>query len=344
VYEGLAQGREDLRRLGTMDVAWAVFRHGNPITENAATQFAQSLCELTMNERDPSPMTADSPESMPPVEVGDARIPALGLGTWQNTGPQCAETVENALNMGYRHVDTAQVYGNEAEVGRGLAAADVDREDVFLTTKVWRSNLQPDDVHTSVRMSLSRLGVDAVDLLLAHWPHPLVPVEETLGAMAELQQEGLVRHLGVSNFTASQLREALRVSDTPLVTDQVLYHPYKNQSALRSVCAEHDVALTAYSPLARGEVLEDETLADIGAGYDKSAAQVALRWLIQQDGVVAIPKATGRDHLAANLDIFDFSLSEAEMKQIHDLAPSLGMRLTNALPSVMRNLPFTPPA
>jgi diketogulonate reductase-like aldo/keto reductase len=278
------------------------------------------------------------------VESGDAHIPALGLGTWQNTGPQCVETVQNALEMGYRHIDTAQIYGNEEEVGRGLVAADVDREDIFLTTKVWRSNLQADDVHTSVRMSLSRLGVDTVDLLLVHWPHPLVPVEETLGAMAELQEEGLVRHLGVSNFTASQLREALRAADTPLVTDQVLYHPYKDQSALQSVCAEHDVALTAYSPLGRGAVLEDETLADIGARYDKSAAQVALRWLVQQDGVVAIPKATGRDHLAANLEIFDFSLSEAEMEQIHDLRPSLGMRMQNVLPSIMRNLPFTPPA
>lgn len=281
---------------------------------------------------------------MPYVEAGNARIPALGLGTWQNTGPQCAESVQNALDMGYRHIDTAQVYGNEEEVGRGLAAADVDREDVFLTTKVWRSNLQPDDVHTSVRMSLSRLDVEAVDLLLAHWPHPLVPVEDTLGAMAELQEEGLVRHLGVSNFTASQLRDALRAADAPLVTDQVLYHPYKDQSALQSVCAEHDVALTAYSPLGRGAVLSDETLAEIGARHDKSAAQVALRWLIQQDGVIAIPKATGRDHLAANLDILDFSLSEAEMSRIHELRPSLGMRVTNALPSVMRNLPFTPPA
>jgi len=288
-------------------------------------------------------MTVDS-VSMTHVESGDAHIPALGLGTWQNTGPQCVETVQNALEMGYRHIDTAQIYGNEEEVGRGLAAADVDREDIFLTTKVWRSNLQADDVHTSVRMSLSRLGVDAVDLLLIHWPHPLVPVEETLGAMTELQEEGLVRHLGVSNFTASQLREALCAADTPLVTDQVLYHPYKDQSALQSVCAEHDVALTAYSPLGRGAVLEDETLADIGARHDKSAAQVALRWLVQQDGVVAIPKATGRDHLAANLEIFDFSLSEAEMEQIHDLRPSLGMRMQNVLPSIMRNLPFTPPA
>lgn len=278
------------------------------------------------------------------VNAGGARIPALGLGTWQNTGAQCAESVERALEMGYRHLDTAQVYGNEAAVGRGLATADVTREDVFLTTKVWRSNLRPYDVRTSVRKSLSRLGVDAVDLLLVHWPHPLVPVAETLGAMAELQSEGLVRYLGVSNFTASQLREAIRASDAPLVTDQVLYHPYKDQSALRTACAETDVALTAYSPLARGAVLDEETLAEIGAKHDKSAAQVALRWLIQQDGVVAIPKATDRDHLAENVEVVDFSLTEGEMARVHDLHPSLGMRVKNALPSIMRSLPFTPPA
>jgi diketogulonate reductase-like aldo/keto reductase len=287
-------------------------------------------------------MATDTSPSLPYVEAGGARIPALGLGTWQNTGPQCTETVRRALDLGYRHVDTAQVYGNEAAVGEGLAAADVAREDVFLTTKVWRTNLRPDDVRTSVRQSLSRLGVEAVDLLLIHWPHPLVPVDATLGAMAELQDEGLVRHLGVSNFTASQLREALRVADSPLVTDQVLYHPYKDQSALRSICAERDVALTAYSPLGRGAVLEDETLAEIGAPYDKSAAQVALRWLVQQENVVAIPKATGRDHLAANLDLLDFSLSDAEMERIHALRPSLGMRVKNVLPSIMRTLPFTP--
>lgn len=290
------------------------------------------------------PMTADLPSSMPIVEVGDARIPALGLGTWQNTGPQCAETVRNALELGYRHVDTAQMYGNEAEVGEGLAAADVHREDIFLTTKIWRSNLRRDDALSSVRVSLSKLGVDVVDLLLIHWPHPLVPVEETLGAMEELRDEGLVRHLGVSNFTAAQLQEAIRAANAPLITDQVLYHPYKDRSDLRSVCAEHDVALTAYSPLGRGAVLSDETLVDIGARHDKCAAQVALRWLIQQDGVVAIPKATGRDHLAANLGIFDFSLSATEMEQIRGLRPGLGMRVKNAMPSIMRNLPFTPPA
>ena len=276
----------------------------------------------------------------PAVEVGGATIPKLGLGTWQNTGEQCADTVATALELGYRHVDTAQAYDNEERVGEGLAAADVDRADVFLTTKVWRSNLRYDDVVDSVHGSLDRLGVDAVDLLLIHWPHPRVPVEETLRAMADLRDDGLVDHLGVANFTRSQLAEALRVADGPLVTDQVLYHPFKDQSDLRAFCVDEDVALTAYSPLARGAVVGDDLLAEIGRRHDKTAAQVALRWLVQQEGVVAIPKATGPEHLAENLAVFDFSLTDAEMARIHERRPGIGRRLRNLAPSLMRRVPF----
>ncbi len=274
------------------------------------------------------------------VEAGGACIPKLGLGTWQNTGRNCTESVRTALELGYRHVDTAQMYGNEAEVGEGIAAADVDREDLFLTTKVSRSNLRRGDVIESVHESLDRLGVDYVDLLLIHWPHPRVPVAETLGAMAELREEDLVEHLGVSNFTRSQLREAMDAVDAPIVADQVLYHPYKDQSALREFCAEQSVALTAYSPLARGAVLDDDVLARMGRRYDKSAAQVALRWLLQQEGVVAIPKASSREHVEANLDVFDFSLTDEEMARIHDLEGGLGTRLKNRLPALMRRVPI----
>jgi 2,5-diketo-D-gluconate reductase B len=273
------------------------------------------------------------------VEAGGARIPTLGLGTWQNGGEQCTEAVRTALNMGYRHVDTAQAYDNEAAVGEGIRQADVDREEVFLTTKVWRSNLRSDDVGTAVRESLDRLGVDAVDLLLIHWPHPRVPFEETLNEMNDLRDAGLVAHLGVSNFTLAQLQEAIAVSDAPIVADQVLYHPYKDQSALHEFCVENDVALTAYSPLARGTVLDDEVLADIGERHGKSAPQVALRWLVQQENVVAIPKASSADHLADNRDVFDFSLSEAEMQRIDALEPGLGRRLRNRLPALMRRVP-----
>lgn len=213
------------------------------------------------------------------VDAGGAHIPALGLGTWQLTGTTCTDVVETALEMGYRHIDTAQFYDNEAAVGKGLAAADVSRKEVFLTTKAWRTNLRADDVLSSVRQSLNALGVDVIDLLLIHWPHPRIPLAETLGAMEALQSEGVVRHLGVSNFTRSQLQNALRIANVPLVANQVLYHPYKDQSDLQTFCADHDVALTAYSPLARGAVLSDEGLQAIGKEYDKSAAQVALRWL-----------------------------------------------------------------
>jgi diketogulonate reductase-like aldo/keto reductase len=274
------------------------------------------------------------------VVAGGARIPAIGLGTWQNTGEQCAETVETALELGYRHLDTAQVYDNERRVGEGLAAADVDREDVFLTTKLWRSNLRAPDVRDSVRDSLDRLGVDRVDLLLIHWPHPRVPIEETVGAMGDLVDGGLVSHIGVSNFTAGQVAAAAEAADHPIVTDQVLYHPYVDQTGRLAACRDRGVALTAYSPLARGDVLDDPVLAEIGNRYDKSAAQVSLRWLVQQDGVLAIPKATGRAHLAANLAVFDFALTDAEMARVGDRRPGLRRRVANRLPALMRRLPL----
>ncbi|QGA81444.1 aldo/keto reductase [Halomicrobium sp. LC1Hm] len=273
------------------------------------------------------------------VEAGGASIPKIGLGTWQNTGTACTETVRTALDLGYRHVDTAQVYDNERAVGEGIAAADVDRDDIFLTTKVWRSNLRREAVVSTVQESLATLGVDYVDLLLIHWPHPRVPVEEPLAAMAELRERGLVEHLGVSNFTRSQLRAAGDAVDAPIVADQVLYHPYKDQSALREYCVDAGVALTAYSPLARGRVLGDDLLARIGDRYDRTPAQVALRWLVQQDGVVAIPKSTSRDHLADNLAVFEFSLTDDEMARIHELEGGFKTKLRNRLPALMRRLP-----
>jgi diketogulonate reductase-like aldo/keto reductase len=274
------------------------------------------------------------------VDAAGASIPALGLGTFQLSGAECRQTVETALELGYRHIDTAQRYDNERAVGEAIDAAPVDREDVFLTTKVWRSNLRPDDVRAAATASIDRLGVDSVDLLLAHWPHPRVPVAETLEAMAALREEGLTRHVGVSNFTRSQLSEAMAVSDAPLVTDQVLYHPFVDQEGLREFCGASGVALTAYSPLARGTVTDSDALAAIGGRYDKTAAQVALRWLVQQDGVVAIPRSSGREHLAENIDIFDFELTDAEMERVGNLSPGPWMRLRNTIPSLVRALPL----
>ena len=277
---------------------------------------------------------------MESIDTGGAHVPKIGLGTWQNQGQTCVDAVRTALELGYRHVDTAQMYENEAAVGRAIEAADVSRDELFLTTKVWRSNLRYDDVIETVEASLDDLGTDYVDLLLVHWPHPRVPIEETLGAMTELRGRGTVRHIGVSNFTAAQLQEAIRIADSPIVTNQVLYHPYADQSAVRSVGREHDVAVTAYSPLARGAVLDDDVLAEIGDRYEKSPAQVALRWLVQQDGVVAIPKASSREHLEANLAVFDCELSSAEINRIDALTPGLRTRLYNLTPAIMRQNPF----
>ncbi|MGB9954274.1 aldo/keto reductase [Haloarcula marismortui] len=257
---------------------------------------------------------------MDDIQVQGTSVPALGLGTWQLTGQSCRETVETALEMGYRHIDTAQAYGNERQVGLGIEAAAVDREDVFLTTKLDGSNRDERSVRRSTRESLNKLGTDYLDLLLIHWPNTpwMAPLSETLGAMNDLVEEGLVRHIGVSNFSPSLLDEARDISTAPILTDQVQYHPYWDQRKLLDYCRIHDVLLTAYSPLARGGVLDDPALVQIGNRYGKSPAQVALRWLLQQDGVAAIPKASSRDHLEANLAVFDFELTDAERERIRD--------------------------
>ena len=252
-------------------------------------------------------------------------VPALGLGTWQLNGKACIRAVERALEIGYRHVDTAQAYENEKEVGRALVQSAIDRADLFLTTKVWRENLAPNRVRPSTERSLKDLGVDYVDLLLIHWPADDVPASETLGVMRTLQREGKVRYLGVSNFTPSLVEEALEAA--PLFCNQVEYHPFLSQDELLALARRHGMLLTAYSPLARGNVLEDETLRHIGEGHGKSPAQVALRWLVQQRGVAAIPKAADEDHLQSNFDIFDFELSGGEMDRIAGLAR--GERITS---------------
>lgn len=246
------------------------------------------------------------------------RVPSLGLGTYRLRGEACARAVERALSMGYRHVDTAQMYANEAEVGRGIEASGVDRGEVFLTTKVWPDDFARERVVQKTRESLKKLGTDYVDLLLMHWPPGgRVPLEETLGAMRGLQEEGGVLHVGVSNFSPSLVEEASRHAE--IFCNQVEYHPYKDQDALLEQAREMDYLLTAYKPLSRGGVEEDATLREIGEAHGKTAAQVALRWLVQQEKVCAIPKATGEDHLRANLDVFDFELSEEEMDRVSTL-------------------------
>jgi 2,5-diketo-D-gluconate reductase B len=246
------------------------------------------------------------------------KVPSLGLGTYRLTGDACERAVERALAMGYRHVDTAQMYGNEAEVGRGIEDSGVERGEIFLTTKIWPSDFAHDRVISKTRESLKKLRTDYVDLLLMHWPGDGVPLGETLGAMRELQEEGSVLHIGVSNFSPSLVEDATEHAE--IFCNQVQYHPYRNQDALLDQSQKMDYLLTAYTPLSRGGVQDDATLRDIGEAHGKTATQVALRWLVQQEKVSAIPKATGEEHLGENLDVFDFELSEEEMDRIFSLS------------------------
>lgn len=253
---------------------------------------------------------------MDTTTAGGVEIPSIGLGTWRLKHERCRESVRTALELGYRHVDTAQEYGNERQVGNALRNSDVDRDDVFVTTKLGRGNRGYDDVIRSTEESLAKLGTDYVDLLLIHWPDVTTPLRETLAAMNELVDRGSVRHVGVSNFDIDRLDRARELSEHGIATNQVQYNPYWSQTELLDYCRIHDVLLTAYSPLAHGGVLGDPTLSAIGDRYGKTPAQVALRWLVQQPNVLTVPKATSREHLAANLDVFDFELTDAEMDRI----------------------------
>ena len=240
----------------------------------------------------------------------------LGLGTWKNEDPAaCAESVRTALEMGYRHIDTAQIYGNEAAVGEGIAAADVDREEVFLATKVWISNLSRADVVETTQESLAKLGVDAVDLLYVHWPAGEYDPDETLPAFDELVDRGLTDRVGVSNFEPDHVERAMETLDAPVFANQVETHPFCTQTELREHAAEHGYELVAYSPLARGAVFDDETLAEIAAAHDASAAQVSLAWL-REKGVTAIPKATSETHIRDNWASRNLALTDAEIDAI----------------------------
>ncbi|WP_348613688.1 aldo/keto reductase [Halobaculum rarum] len=243
-------------------------------------------------------------------------MPMLGLGTWENTDPEaCRNAVATALEMGYRHVDTAQIYGNEAEVGDGIARADVDREEVFLATKVWIDNLAPEDVRRTTEESLDRLGVDAVDLMYVHWPAREYDAEETLNAFNELYDDGLIERIGISNFEPEQVAEAVEISDAPIFANQVELHPLLQQPELREACAEHDVEVVAYSPLARGNVFDVPELTEVAEKHGASEAQVSLAWL-REKGVTAIPKATSEAHIRDNWESLGVTLDDEDVAAI----------------------------
>ena len=252
------------------------------------------------------------------IDINHEQIPALGLGTYSLKGQVCQEAVADAIDIGYRHIDTARMYDNEQDVGLGIRRAGIHRDELFVTTKLWYTDLMRADVLQATADSLRQLQTDYVNLLLIHWPSDDIPLKETLAALMEVQQQGQARLIGVSNFPPSLLKKAFDLA--PIICEQVEYHPYLGQSALINIVREHGTMLTAYSPLAQGAVQNDATLQAIGNRYGKAPSQVALRWLIQQDNVAAIPRASSHEHRVSNFDVFDFSLTDEEMEEIHGLS------------------------
>ncbi|MGI5817541.1 MAG: aldo/keto reductase [Armatimonadota bacterium] len=246
-----------------------------------------------------------------------AEMPKLGLGTWQLTGDTCVQAVDMALQMGYNHLDTADVYGNHREVAAGMA--NHDRESIWITSKVNRGSLHYDDVLAVCEKNLKELETDYIDLYLIHWPDPEAPMEETFRALKKLRDEGMVNDIGVSNFMVEHLTEALEVAEVPIVNNQIKFHPAHQPWDVVEMCSENEIAVTAYSPLGHGGLLEDETLARIAKAVDRSVAQVAIRWLLQQEMIV-IPKASSEEHLRANLDVFDFQISPEQDRAIRGMA------------------------
>lgn len=255
----------------------------------------------------------------PTIEAFGGSIPALGFGTWQLYGDTAKHAVQTALETGFRHIDTARAYGNEKEVGQGIKAADVPRTNIFLTTKIPKDNLEPKAVKKELDKSLSDLKTDYADLLLIHWPSKTVSAEDTLGAMFELKAAGKTRNVGVSNFTMAFLEEALDVSPGPIFCNQIEYHPYLIQSKVIDLCRSKGLIIEAYSPLAKGRAPKDSLLQEIGSFHGKNAAQVTIRWLLQQDGVACLPKSGNPEHIRQNFDVFGFELSEEEMERISNL-------------------------
>ena len=262
------------------------------------------------------------------VQANGASVPAIGYGTWTLSGDACIQAVGWALEAGYRHLDTARMYGNETEVGQAIKTSGLKRDDLFVTTKVWWTDIASGALERSAEGSLQRLGLDQVDLLLIHWPNATVPLAESTAALCRTKAQGLARHIGVSNYPSAMLDEAVRHATEPLVMNQVEYHPYLDQSTVKRACERHGMAMTAYSPLGRAAVLQDPTLKGIAEAHCRSVSQVILRWHVQQPGVVAIPRSATRDHIAENLDVFGFELSAEEMRRISALARPDGRVIT----------------
>lgn len=243
-------------------------------------------------------------------------IPQIGLGTYRLKGKECQNAAEIALEYGYNHIDTAEMYENESEVGKAIKK--VDREDLFITSKVWPNNLRYEDVLNACESSLNRLGTSYLDLYLIHWPNEAIPLKETLDAMKELHDEGKVKSIGVSNFTIQQVKEAMEVSDIPIAVNQIEFHPWLYQEKMLDFCSDKDIILTAYAPIARTKVFEEEIIQNLVEKYSRPPAQIVLRWGIQK-GVVVIPKSSSRNHIKENIQIFDWELSQEDVERIDSI-------------------------
>jgi len=261
--------------------------------------------------------------------AGDANIPVLGLGTWQSTGDDCVEVVSKALQMGYEHIDTAQAYDNEKQVGEGIKKSGVARDKFFLTTKIFPDDLKfkPEKLKEAAKRSLENLDTDYVDLLLLHWPDDRVPLSETIPALCELQKQGVTKHIGVSNFNIEQILEAKKYADVPLVVNQVEFHPFIKQDTLQTFLNNHHILLEAYSPLARGDVFDNEIMKEIADKHGVNPAQISIAWILSDKDRVAIPKTSNPDHLQGNLDAAKITLSDEDIQKINTLASSDGRKI-----------------
>lgn len=252
-------------------------------------------------------------------EAQGTQIPEVGLGTYRLYGKECKNTVSQAIEIGYRHIDTAQMYKNEKEVGDAIYSSNVDREELFVSTKLWHTNLEHDDVLQTVEDSLRQLRSHYVDLLLIHWPNSQYPLDQTLEAMLVLKDQGKAMNIGISNFPIGLTQKVVEEMRIPIFTNQVEFHPFLEQFDLLDYSYDNDFLVTAYSPLAQGKVSQNELLQQIGEEHGKTPAQISLRWLIEQENVVTIPKASSVEHLQQNIDIFDFELTDEQFEQIDNL-------------------------
>jgi len=257
------------------------------------------------------------------IEHKGARVPALGLGTYPMRDEQCYEAVRWALDIGYRHIDTAESYFNEDPVGRALADSGIPREEIFLTTKCGFQVATADNVAAELAASLDMLRTDYVDLWIYHWHRKETPMDETLGVLAEAKAAGQARQIGVGNFTIALMREAVEVHKADLFTNQFEAHPLLRQPKVEAEAHRLGMTVTAHSPIARGRAVDNPVLAKIGAKYGKSAPQVAIRWQLDKADTLLVPKSTRREGLAANFDVFDFALDDDDRAAIETLPNDL---------------------